>query len=226
MSGLPLSLPPDSDALSPGASLSEADDAAPSDGELIALAANGDLDAFNVIVERYERAVYAASWRILRDPMLSEDAAQDTFVRAWNAVGSFQGDNAKPWLLRIATNRCLDLIRQRTRQATGSLDEQLTEQEPRWSTLSPQELPDREAEKVELSDRLEAAMALLPDDQRVAIVLADAMGYDYSEVAELTGSAIGTVKSRISRGRIRLRAILLNDPAAREHFLHLVRQEE
>ena len=69
-------------------------------------------------------------------------------------------------------------------------------------------------------------MALLPDDQRVAIVLADAMGYDYSEVAEITGSAIGTVKSRISRGRTRLRAILLNDPSAREHFLHLIRQDE
>lgn len=221
-----MSIPPDGDALSSGASPSGAGDFTPSDGELIALAANGDLDAFNVVVERYERAVYAASWRILRDPMLAEDAAQDTFVRAWNAVESFHGDNAKPWLLRIATNRCLDLIRQRTRQATGSLDEQLTEHEPRWSTLSPQELPDREAEKAELSNRLEAAMARLPDDQRVAIVLADAMGYDYSEVAEMTGSAIGTVKSRISRGRTRLRAILLNDPSAREHFVHLIRQEE
>ena len=218
-----MSIPPDGDALSSGASPSGTDDLAPSDGELIALAAIGDLDAFNVIVERYERAVYAASWRILRDPMLAEDAAQDTFVRAWNAVESFHGDNAKPWLLRIATNRCLDLIRQRTRQATGSLDEQLTEHEPRWSTLSPQE---REAERIELSNRLEAAMARLPDDQRVAIVLADAMGYDYSEVAEMTGSAIGTVKSRISRGRSRLRGILLNDPSAREHFAHLIRQEE
>jgi RNA polymerase sigma-70 factor (ECF subfamily) len=226
MSGQPPSIPPDSDAMSPEASPPDAERAAPSDGALIALAASGDLDAFNVIVERYERAVFAASWRILRDPLLAEDAAQDTFIRAWNAVGSFQGDNAKSWLLRIATNRCLDLIRQRARQAISSLDEQLTEQEPRWSSLSPQELPDREAENAELSNRLETAMALLPDDQRVAIVLADAMGYDYSEVAEITGSAIGTVKSRISRGRTRLRAILLNDPSAREHFLHLIRQDE
>lgn len=226
MSGQPLSIPPESDVRSHGALPPDAKSSDSSDGECIALAAKGDLDAFNVIVERYQRAVYAASWRILRDPMLAEDATQDTFVRAWNAIGSFQGDNVKPWLIRIASNRCLDMIRQRTRQATGSLDEQLTEQEPRWSSLSPQLQPDREAEQVELSSRLEAAIARLPDDQRIAITLADAMGYDYSEVAEITGSAIGTVKSRISRGRTRLRAILLSDPAAREHFLHLLRQEE
>jgi len=196
------------------------------DGDLLAKAAAGDLDAFNVIVERYQRAIYHASWVILLDQMQAEDATQDTFIRAWNAIESFQGDNARPWLLRIATNRSLDLIRQRTRQATGSLDEQVAEQEPRWSTLSPPEVPEREAEKHELSDRLEKAIAVLPEDQRVAIVLADVMGYDYSEIAELTDAAIGTIKSRISRGRTRLRSILLNDDLAREHLSQLIRQEE
>ena len=196
------------------------------DGALLARAAAGDLDAFNVIVERYQRAVYHASWGILRDQMHAEDVTQDTFIRAWNAIESFQGDNARPWLLRIATNRSLDLIRQRTRQATGSLDEQVAEQEPRWSTLSPPEVPEREAEKHELSDRLEKAIAVLPEDQRVAIVLADVMGYDYSEIAELTEAAIGTIKSRISRGRTRLRSILLNDDLAREHLSLLIRHEE
>jgi RNA polymerase sigma-70 factor, ECF subfamily len=197
-----------------------------SDGHLLARAAAGDLEAFNVIVERYQRAVYSASWGILRDQMQAEDATQDTFIRAWNAIESFQGDNARPWLLRIATNRSLDLIRQRTRQATGSLDEQVAEQEPRWSTLSPPEVPEREAEKHELSHRLERAIAVLPEDQRVAIVLADVLGYDYSEIADLTDAAIGTVKSRISRGRTRLRSILLHDDLAREHLSRLIRQEE
>jgi len=193
------------------------------DGQLLKQAASGDLDAFNLIVERYERAVYHACWAVLRDQMQAEDAAQDAFIRAWNAVDSFQGENARPWLMRIATNRSLDLIRQRTRQATGSLDEQIAEQEPRWSTLSPLEVPEREAEKHELSDRLERAVALLPEDQRVAIVLADVMGYDYSEIAEVTDAAIGTIKSRISRGRMRLRSILLNDDLAREHLTQLIR---
>jgi len=197
-----------------------------SDGRLLAQAAAGDLDAFNVIVERYERAVYHASWAILREQMQAEDVTQDTFIRAWNAVDSFQGENARPWLLRIATNRSLDLIRQRTRQATGSLDEQIAEYEPRWSTLSPSEVPEREAEKHELSDRLERAIALLPEDQRVAIVLADVMGYDYREIAEVTDAAIGTIKSRISRGRTRLRSMLLNDDLAREHLSRLIRHDE
>jgi RNA polymerase sigma-70 factor (ECF subfamily) len=195
----------------------------PPDGELLARAAEGDLDAFNLFVERHQRAVVALCTGILRDANLAEDVTQDAFIRAWKNLPSFKGDSAKAWLLRIATNRCLDLLRQRNRQATDSLDAQIVELEPRWTTQSPSESPESEAERVEMGDRLNAALAELPDDQRIALVMADVLGYDYVEIAELTGSAMGTVKSRISRARARLRAALLADTESREHFERYVR---
>jgi len=195
----------------------------PTDGELLARAVDGDLDAFNEFVERHQRAVIALCTGILRDASLAEDVAQDAFIRAWKNLPSFQGESARSWLLRIATNRCLDLLRQRNRQATDSLDAQIVESEPRWTTQMPSESPEAEAERVELNDRLEAALADLPDDQRIALVMADVLGYDYLDVAELTGAAMGTVKSRISRARARLRSALLADTASREHFERYVR---
>ena len=79
------------------------------------------------------------------------------------------------------------------------------------------------AEQRELATKLESALAELPADQRIALLMADVLGYDYLDVAELTGSALGTVKSRISRARARLRAMLLADDGAREHFERYVR---
>ncbi len=195
----------------------------PPDGELLARAAEGDLDAFNLFVERHQRAVVALCTSILRDTSLAEDVTQDAFIRAWRNLPTFKGESAKPWLFRIATNRCLDLLRQRNRQATDSLDAQLVELKPRWTTQTPHDAPESEAERAEMGDRLDAALTELPDDQRVALVMADVLGYDYVEIAELTGTAMGTVKSRISRARARLRTTLLADTESREHFERYVR---
>lgn len=207
----------------PGSELIEDQRETPSDGELLTRAAEGDLEAFNQFVKRHQRAVVGLCAGILRDARLAEDVTQDAFIRAWKNLPSFKGDAAKAWLLRIATNRCLDLLRQRNRQATDSLDAQIVELEPRWTTQTPSESPESEAERVELGDRLDAALAELPDDQRVALVMADVLGYEYLDIAELTGSAMGTVKSRISRARARLRSALLADSASREHFERYVR---
>jgi RNA polymerase sigma-70 factor (ECF subfamily) len=189
-----------------------------SDGVLLARASSGDLDAFNAIVERYQRQVFAVCMNLLRDRMLAEDVTQDTFVRAWSAIKTFQGDTAKSWLLRIASNRCLDLLRQRQRQVTSSLDAQTVEFEPHWTSLVGAESPETTAEQLELSGRLGAALSELPEDQRVALIMADVLGYDYVEIAAMTEAAIGTVKSRISRARGRLRLTLLSDDTSREHF--------
>lgn len=189
-----------------------------SDGFLLARASAGDLEAFNAIVERYQRHVFAVCMNLLRDRMLAEDVTQDTFIRAWSAVNTFQGDTAKSWLLRIASNRCLDLLRRRQRHLTSSLDEQTIETEPRWSSMVSSESPETTAEQLELNGRLGAALSELPQDQRVALIMADVLGYDYTEIADLTETAIGTVKSRISRARGRLRLTLLSDDTSREHF--------
>lgn len=179
------------------------------DERLISRAQRGDLDAFNDIVVRHQRAVYGVCLRLLRDPSLAEDATQDAFIRAWNAIDSFKGGLVRPWLLRIATNRTYDVLRAQSRRPAQSLDAQLFESEPEWTSQAPSgEQPESFAARSELSAWLEDALAELPDDQRLAIVLSDVQGYPYEDIAEVMNVAVGTVKSRISRGRSRLRDLL------------------
>ncbi|MDQ4099165.1 MAG: sigma-70 family RNA polymerase sigma factor [Chloroflexota bacterium] len=196
----------------------------PGDEQLIAAARHGDLDAFNALVDRHQRAVFNVCLRLLRDVELAEDATQDTFLRAWAAIDRFHGDMVRPWLLRIATNRAYDLLRARTRRPTDSLDLDLDERESLWrSHPAPGEPPEAFAVRTELSGALEKALAALPDDQRLAIILVDVQGYGYDEVAAITDVAVGTVKSRVSRGRARLRESLQQEPAKRELFDRMLR---
>lgn len=187
------------------------------DKRLVQLAQEGDMAAFNEIVERHQRAVYSTCLRMLRDQQLAEDATQDAFVRAWNAIDSFRGGIVRPWLLRIATNRTYDMLRSRARRPAGSLDAQPYESEPEWTTqVSPGEHPEQFTSRGELSDLLQDALGSLGEDQRLAIVLSDVQGYGYDEIAQVMDIAVGTVKSRISRGRARLREYLQQSPTAME----------
>lgn len=187
------------------------------DQQLVAAAQKGDLDAFNHLVTRHERAVYNVCYRMLRDAALAEDATQDAFIRVWNSIDSFRGGIVRPWILRIATNRTYDILRAQARRPAQSLDAQPFESEPEWTSQSDAvEHPESFASRGELSTFLEAALAELPEDQRLAIVLSDVQGYPYDEIAEVMGVAIGTVKSRISRGRSRLREVLRGTPRGME----------
>jgi RNA polymerase sigma-70 factor, ECF subfamily len=191
---------------------------------LVLRAQQGDLTAFNELVERHERSVYNVCLRLLRDPIQAEDAAQDAFIRAWSAIESFRGGLVRPWLLRIATNRTYDILRAKARRPASSLDAELYEVEPEWtSQATATEHPESFATRTELSTHLERALASLPDDQRLAIVLSDVQGYGYDEIAQVMGVAVGTVKSRISRGRSRLRDILKEHPHSRELLERFVR---
>jgi RNA polymerase sigma-70 factor (ECF subfamily) len=200
------------------------------DERLVENAQKGDLPSFNTLVTRHERVVYNICLRMLRDTALAEDATQDTFIKAWTAIDSFRGGLVRAWLLRIATNRCYDIIRAKGRRPADSLDAEEFEAEPDWSSQSDiAEHPEDHASRRELSAFLERALAMLPEDQRLAIVLSDVQGNSYEEIAEITGVAIGTVKSRISRSRSRLREIILTHPDAREHleqFQRLFKDEQ
>ena len=203
------------------------DEPTPDDERLILAAQRGDLDAFNQIVDRHQSAVFNVCLRLLRDVAMAEDATQDTFIRAWSAVDRVRGGAVRPWLLRIATNRAYDLLRSRVRRPTSSLELELDEVESDWRSptarAAPAEQPEAFALRTELSTALEHALASLPEEQRLTIILADVHGYPYEEVAAITEVAIGTVKSRVSRGRTRLREQLERDSAARELFDRLVR---
>ena len=217
-------LHPSPDSEIPGGSIAgSAGDSLAEDERLIKSAQGGNLAAFNDLVERHQRAVFNVCLRLLRDAGHAEDAAQDTFIRAWSALESFRGGLVRPWLLRIATNRAYDMLRSRARRPATSLDAELFESEPEWTPQSVHEHPEAHAARTELSIHLERALALLPDDQRTAIVLSDVQGYGYEEISQITGVAVGTVKSRISRGRSRLREALQENSEQRELFERFVR---
>jgi RNA polymerase sigma-70 factor (ECF subfamily) len=115
------------------------------------------------------------------------------------------------------------MLRSRSRRPTWSLDAEPFESQPEWTTQGHHEAPDTFATRSELAGFLEQALGSLPEDQRLAIVLSDVQGYGYDDIAQITGVAVGTVKSRISRGRSALRTVLREDDGNRELFERYVR---
>ena len=178
------------------------------DEALVRAAQHGDLDAFNRLVRTYERQAYAVALRLMRRPELAEDATQDAFIQAYRALDTFRGGSFRAWLMRIVTNRCYDVLRSATRRAADSLDDQMFEAEPHWSSIAAPDDPVGRATQAELGRLLEGALARLPNDQRLAVILCDVQGYAYEEAAEIMNVAIGTVKSRLSRARSALRAMI------------------
>jgi RNA polymerase sigma-70 factor, ECF subfamily len=189
------------------------------DERLIFAAARGDLESFNQLVTRHERSVLNLCWRMLGTLTEAEDASQDSFIKAWTNAKSFKGGAVRPWLLRIATNTCYDILRSRGRKPTGSLDALEFETEPDWSTQSAPVDPERFAETGDLGRMLEAALAQIPDEQRLAVTLCDIQGLPLAEAAEVMETSLGTVKSRLFRGRAKLRDLLVASPAGRELLL-------
>ena len=179
------------------------------DLDLIAHARQGDLAAFNVLVERYQKGVYNLCLRMLGSPAPAEDAAQEAFISAHRSLDRFRGQSFRAWLFRIAANACYNELRRRKARPATSLDR--TGYEDERPIEPPDAAPSMEerAANAELHRALEDALARLPDDQRLAVVLCDVQGFGYAEIAEMMRVSLGTVKSRISRARSRLRVILL-----------------
>ncbi len=182
---------------------------------VVARARDGDRTAFTQLMEHYQSACYGLAWRLLGDPDHAADATQDAFVKAYDAIGHFRGGIFRSWLLRITANASYDILRRAQRRPTTPLPDADEGQAELPDTDAPN--PVSEAVRSELYRLLDVALRQLPDDQRTAVVLCDVYGMDYNEVADATGSALGTVKSRIHRGRIRLRELMA---AHRELFEH------
>jgi RNA polymerase sigma-70 factor (ECF subfamily) len=171
-------------------------------------AQKGDVAAYNRLVIDYQSLVYNVVYRIMGEPQGAEDMTQEAFISAYKALNRFRGGNFKAWLLRIATNACYDELRRRKRRPQSSLDE-LTEDNESFSFLrSPGEGPEAQAQQLEMMRAIEQCLEALPDDQRITAVLRDIEGYDYNEIAGITASSLGTVKSRLSRARRKLRDCL------------------
>ena len=175
---------------------------------LIDAARRGDVGSFNQLVLSYQSMVYNMAYRILGDADAAADASQDTFLSAFRAIKKFRGGSFKAWLLRIATNACYDQLRYKQRRPTSSLEALPVETDHSSSFTDPAEGPEDYALRQELGQVIQTGLSTLPPDQRIALVLSDVQGLSYQEIAQVTRSSLGTVKSRLSRGRAKLRDYL------------------
>jgi RNA polymerase sigma-70 factor (ECF subfamily) len=178
---------------------------------LIAAAQRGSLPAFNQLILHYQGLAYNVAYRLLGDADSAADATQDGFIKAFQKLNQYRGGSFKAWMLRIITNTCYDTLRARKRRPTSSLEpeDEDSDSEHDGRLLDPAERPDAYVLRQELASVIQSAIELLPPDQRTALVLADIEGLDYEEIAEATNSALGTVKSRLSRARAKMRDMLM-----------------
>jgi len=173
---------------------------------LLERARQGDLDAFNDLVVVYQDLLFALVVRMVPDRDQASDCVQEAFFSAYRNMSSFRGGIVRSWLSRIAINAAMDTQRLRKRRPVDPYPELENDswQPPADASADPVTT----ALETERHRALNRALAEVTDDQRAAIVLYDIEGYDYAEIAQMTGVSLGTVKSRIHRGRIALRGLL------------------
>ena len=169
--------------------------------QLVKDARAGDADAFETLVRRYEKRVYALALRMCGNPMDAQEAAQEAFLSAWQSLPFFRGEASfSTWLYRLTSNASVDLLRREKRQRAVSLDDGELSLNIPDDRLTPHE----EAERSELREAIRSGLKTLPDDYRSVLVLRELHQLSYQEISNALDVDLGTVKSRINRGRKRL----------------------
>jgi RNA polymerase sigma-70 factor, ECF subfamily len=184
------------------------------DLELVERHRLGDGDAFGEVYREHEATVYNLALRLSGDPFEAGDLTQEVFLRVFRHLGKFRGGSAlRTWIYRVALNHCRSRLGRR-RPPARSLDDP---DDPAARELAdPGRGPEGEALAHDTARRVEAALAALPFAFREAVVLRDLEGLSYEEIAGVLGTRIGTVRSRIARGRERLRQALESDSVERQ----------
>jgi RNA polymerase sigma-70 factor (ECF subfamily) len=175
------------------------------EADLIRAAQAGESKAFGEIVRRYQRAIYRVAYGFTRVPADADDLAQETFVRAYRAIGRFRvGEPLYPWLARIATNLSLSLLRSRKRKPETPL-EPLVEAGRQWGV---EEDPGRQAIDRESRAHLNQALTELSPEHQAVLILRGVEDLSYEEIARTLNVPLGTVMSRLSRARAELKTRL------------------
>ena len=170
---------------------------------LIRRASEGDAAAFNTLLGQHERRMYAVALRMCGNPEDAQDCLQEAMLRVYRAISGFKGQSSfGTWVYRITMNTCLDELRKRKNRPNTSLDGLV---DAGWSPADEGDTPEKHALRVEVRASLQDFIQELPEDMRAAIVLRDIQGYAYEEIAQMLDTNVGTIKSRISRGREKLR---------------------
>jgi RNA polymerase sigma-70 factor (ECF subfamily) len=176
---------------------------------LIEAARRGDLPAFNQLILTYQGMAYNLAYRILGEGESAADATQDAFVKAFRNLGQYRGGSFKAWLLRIVTNVCYDQLRSLQRRPASSLEDVAADNEHTGQLIDAAELPSDYTLRKELGAVIQRGIELLPAEQRTVLVLSDIEGLSYEEIATVMNTSLGTVKSRLSRARAKVRDFLL-----------------
>ncbi len=173
-------------------------------------AQKGSVAAFNQLVMAYQGTAYNVAYRVIGNGDAAADACQEAFLKAYQAIKQYRGGSFKSWLLRIVTNACYDQLRYKSRRPVTSLEDMAENSDDHSEKLiSDSERPEESILRGELNELIQFGINRLPEDQRVILVLSDIQGFSYQEIAEVVGQPLGTVKSRLSRGRQRLRDFLM-----------------
>lgn len=178
---------------------------------LIKTAQRGDVDAFNMLVLKYQDMLYRIAWRILHDETAADDATQNAMIQAFRNIRSFRGGSFKSWLARVTVNASYDELRRWKRQSAFSLEQFNNEgdeiESPLWIrdfSAGPEEL----VETSEMRDAIQHCLKGLVPDYRAVVVLVDIEGLSYEEAAQAARIPVGTVKSRLARARMQIRKAL------------------
>ncbi len=170
------------------------------DEELVARSIGGDTESFNQLVLRWERPIYALAYRVLGREEDARDVCQETFLRAFRAIGGFKGQaKFSSWLYRIALNLCRDWIRRQKRTPVVNAPEGMDIIEMAAEQGPVESIEDLVARQ-QLSEAVAEAMKTLPEEQRTAIVLKEFHGMTFQEIADLQGCPLSTVKTRLYQG--------------------------
>jgi RNA polymerase sigma-70 factor (ECF subfamily) len=182
-----------------------------SEKALIRAAQRGDLEAFNLLILRYQNLLFGIALRLLNDEDAAADAVQEALISAFRRFNTFRGDSLKSWLARVVVNACYDELRKKRRQRSVPL-EQLNaegdEIETSYWLVDPQAEPEVQFESGELNLAIQSSLDKLPPVYRLMLVLVDIEGLSYEEAAAAAGIPVGTVKSRLARARVHMQKSL------------------
>ena len=179
--------------------------------ELVRRASKGDLDAYDELVRRYQERIYATIYHMTSNHEDANDLAQETFIKAFQALKSFKGGSSfYTWIYRIAVNKTINFLKQRKNRSHMSLNDLdfNAEHDPDLVALISDKTPRREINLTELQEKLNEAMQKLSEPHRLAVTLHDVQGMSHEEIAKIMDCNIGTVRSRLFYARQQLQAYL------------------
>lgn len=185
--------------------------AAPEDAKLVAAAKTGDMQAYDELIRRYQDRIYATIYHMTSNHEDANDLAQETFIKAFQALKSFKGDSSfYTWVYRIAVNKTINFLKSRKNKQSLSLNDLdfNVENDPDFVAFVSDKTPRRDAGLTELQEKLNVAMQKLSDVHRMVVTLHDVQGLSHEEIANIMDCNVGTVRSRLFYARQQLQAYL------------------